>query len=170
MEFYEIARIDTIMRTYNVTGYKDRKSLAACESSEDSDYLSTDPSSSDDEYPDWRLQLKNVEGNNHLFKKTTLQLKINDLEKEFDKRLALSCHEFKTGTEIEEDPREVKSFPPSPRYYEDFELPDFGGYVNYGKLFDNVYADSKDPGKKDAGKEFSEMGTQAQPSDIYAAL
>jgi hypothetical protein len=55
MEFYEIARIDTIMRTYNVTGYKDRKSLAACESSEDSDYLSTDPSSSDDEYPDWRL-------------------------------------------------------------------------------------------------------------------
>ena len=68
--FIEVARLDKIMKTMNTSGHRQRKSAAACESSEDdSDEFSTD-SSEDDDYPDWRLMLKNVEGNTKLFKKT----------------------------------------------------------------------------------------------------
>jgi hypothetical protein len=98
--FIEVARLDKIMKTVNTSGHRQRKSAAACVSSEDSDEFSTE-SSEEDDYPDWRLMLKHVEGNHKLFKKTPIQLKLNDLEKRFDLRAAESCGEFNTGTEKE---------------------------------------------------------------------
>lgn len=75
IEFVEIAKLDKIMKTVNSAGHMSRKSAAACESSQDDDAgLSENSSSEDDDYPDWRMMLKNVEGNPHLFKKTPLQL------------------------------------------------------------------------------------------------
>ena len=62
VEFIEVVKIDKIMRTVNTSGHNARKSAAAVESSE-SDGLSSDGESEDDDYPDWRLMLKNVEGN-----------------------------------------------------------------------------------------------------------
>lgn len=76
-------------------------------------------------------------------------MKLNDLEKKFDLRCAESCIEFNTGTEKEEDDRLVRSFPNSPKGYREFNGIDF---ENYGKTFDNVYADSKPPALKDGGK------------------
>lgn len=84
-------------------------------------------------------------------------MKLNELEIQFDLRCGESCIEFPTGTELEEDDRLVRSFPCSPREYKNFEGIDF---ANFGKTFDNVYAESKAPGKKD-DKEYSEMGVQA---------
>ena len=123
LEFVEIARLDKIMKTLNTSGHKSKKAAAACESSEDENdpLLSTDSSSEEDDYPDWRLMLKHVEGNNHLFKQTKFQLHLNYLEKEVGKRGAFSCIDFATGTEKELDDREVKSFPPSPKMYADFK-------------------------------------------------
>ena len=69
VEFIEVVKIDKIMRTVNTSGHNARKSAAACESSE-SDGLSSDGESEDDDYPDWRLMLKNVEGNTNLFKRS----------------------------------------------------------------------------------------------------
>jgi hypothetical protein len=77
------------------------------------------------------------------------------LEK-FDPRIALSCIDFNTGTEIEDDPRLVKSFPCSPKEYKEFAGFDYG---NFGSKFDNVYAESRAPRERDHGKTFSEMGT-----------
>jgi hypothetical protein len=65
----------------------------------------------------------------------------------------------------EEDPRIIKSFPTSPREYANFEGIDM---ARFGQTFDNCYAEGKDPGKK--GKDFSEFGAQAQPSEILTAL
>ena len=158
IEFVEVANLDKIMVTKNSVGHKSKKSAAACESESDDDGLSSDESSEEDDYPDWRLMLKNVEGNHQLFWRDKLQLKINDIEKKVDLRCAESCFEFDTGAEKEYDPRLVRSFPTSPREYADFEGCDFG---NFGKLFDNVYAESKAPAAPDAMKTYSEMGTQA---------
>jgi hypothetical protein len=166
LEFVEIARLDKIMKTANTRGHKAKKSAAACEDS-DEDELFSDSDDKDDDYPDWRLMLKNVEGNPDLFKTTTTQLKLNELSRLYDPRVARSCIDFNTGTDKEEDPREVRSFPTSPRAYLDFEAPNFG---NYGNAFDNCYAESKGPLAKDALKTYSEMGTQAQPSEILTAL
>lgn len=80
--------------------------------------------------------------------------------------MAESCCDFDTGEEKEKDPRRTQSFPCSPKNYKDFDGCDFG---NYGNRFDNVYAESKAPQPKQQ-KEFSEMGTQAQPSEILSAL
>lgn len=68
IEFYEISQLDKIMKTVNTSGHKEKKSAAACESSEDENALLTseDDNESDD-YPDWKLMLKNVEGNHNLF-------------------------------------------------------------------------------------------------------
>lgn len=78
LEFIELARLDKIMKTANTRGHKAKKSAAACEDSDDDDLLS-DSDDKDDDYPDWRLMLKNVEGNAELFKTTTTQLKLNEL-------------------------------------------------------------------------------------------
>lgn len=166
LEFIELAQLDKIMKTANTRGHKAKKSAAACEDSDDDELLS-DSDGQDDDYPDWRLMLKNVEGNADLFKTTTTQLKLNELAQLYDPRVARSCIDFNTGTEKEEDPREVRSFPTSPRAYLEFEAPNFG---NYGNAFDNCYAESKGPLAKDALKTYSEMGTQAQPSEILTAL
>jgi len=78
LEFIEIATLDKIMKTMNVSGHKKRKSAAACESSEEDELdISSSDSDADDEdgnelLPDWRLQLKQVEGNQDLFKRTRL--------------------------------------------------------------------------------------------------
>jgi len=91
---------------------------------------------------------------------------LNFLEKKLDLKCCESCIEFNTGTEIEEDDRLVKSYPTSPREYKNFDGLD---WANFGKTFDNCYADAKEP--KDKGdKEYSNMGTQAQPSEILIAL
>jgi hypothetical protein len=84
-------------------------------------------------------------------------------------RIAESCIEFNTGTEIEKDPRQTQSFPGSPTGYKNFEGFDFR---NFGETNDNCYAESKAPGGKDTknGATYSEMGTQAQPSEILIAL
>lgn len=71
LEFRELRLLDDYMRTVNVTGHRQRKSAAACESTEDSDDLGYS-SEEEDDYPDWRLMLKNVEGNPHLFRKTAV--------------------------------------------------------------------------------------------------
>jgi len=72
LEFVEIATLDRIMKTVNVTGHKSRKSAAACESSDAYEVnISSayeDEDEDDEAYPDWRLQLKQVEGNQDLFK------------------------------------------------------------------------------------------------------
>jgi len=154
IEFVEIARLDKIMKTANTRGHKAKKSAAACEDSDDE--LLTDSDDKDDDYNDWRLMLKNVEGNPNLFKTNQVQLKLNQLAREYDPRVARSCVDFNTGTEKEEDPREVRSFPTSPRVYAEFEAPNFG---NYGNAFDNCYAESRGPVTKDALKTYSEMGT-----------
>jgi hypothetical protein len=155
IEFVEIARLDKIMKTANTRGHKAKKSAAACEDS-DEDGLLTDSDENEDDYPDWRLMIKNVEGNQELFATTATQLKLNELSRLYDPRVARSCVEFNTGTDKEEDPREVRSFPTSPRAYLEFEAPNFG---NYGDAFDNCYAESKGPLAKDALKTYSEMGT-----------
>jgi hypothetical protein len=74
---------------------------------------------------------------------------------------------FEYQGELEEDPRKTRSFPTSPKGYREFDGVDFG---RFGNNFDNVYADSKAPQPKKGAKEFSEMGTQAQPSEILSAL
>lgn len=60
------------MRTQNTFGHRANKSAAACLSSSDSGDLSSDGNSENDDYPDWRLMLKHVEGNQNIFKKTKL--------------------------------------------------------------------------------------------------
>jgi len=72
------------MKTRNVAGHRNRKSAAACESSDEEGLLSSDEESEEDDYPDWRLMLKHVEGNHRLFNRDKVQLHINDLEKKFD--------------------------------------------------------------------------------------
>jgi hypothetical protein len=72
MQFIEIAKLDTIMRTQNTSGHRANKSAAACLSSSDDSGLSSDADSENDDYPDWRLMLKHVEGNASIFKKTEL--------------------------------------------------------------------------------------------------
>lgn len=112
--------------------------------------------------------LKNVHGNPKLFHTDDLQLHINMLEKrKYEHRIALSCHDFNTGTEEEKDPRLTRSFPTSPREYRDYLGWDHG---NYGNNFDNVYADAREPAGRSPDKQFSEMGTQAGQLDISTAL
>ena len=167
LEFIEIATLDKIMKTTNTKGHKARKSAAAVESSDEGEInCSSTDSDGDDDYPDWRGTIKTVNGNENLYKQTKCQLKINGLEKKFNLRCSASCGEFDTGYDKEEDDRLVRSFPTSPREYKDFDGIDFN---LFGKNFDNVYAESRAPGGR-GGKEFSEMGSQAQPSDILTAL
>lgn len=167
IEFVEIARLDKIMKTANTKGHKAKKSAAACEDSDENDLDDASSSEEEDDYPDWRLMLKNVEGNPNLFSGGKLQAKLNLLSKNYDPRVALSCVEFDTGTHKEDDPRLVRSFPTSPKAYKEHDDVNFG---NYGNAFDNCYAESRGPLAKDMLKEYSEMGTQAQPSDILTAL
>lgn len=166
LEFIEIARLDKIMKTANTKGHRKRKSAAACESSEDESLDDLDQSEEDD-YPDWKLMLKNVHGNRKLFHTDDFALHLTGLEKRYDPRVALSCHEFNTGTEQEEDPRLTRSFPTSPREYRDYVGWEHGAY---GNNFDNVYADARDPIGRSPDKQFSEMGTQAAQLDISTAL
>jgi len=168
LEFVEIARLDKIMKTMNTSGHKSKKAAAACESSDDGEpLLSTDSSSEEDDYPDWRLMLKNVEGNPHLFKQTKFQLQLNELEKEYNPRIAQSCIEFNTGTDKQEDEREVRSFPPSPKMYADFKGIDVH---NFGLQVNNAGTEVKQ-GKAGNQKEFSEIGTQfGQSTDMMNAL
>jgi hypothetical protein len=63
IQFVEIARLDKIMKTTNTSGHRANKSAAACVSSDDSDAISSDGDSDHDDYPDWRIMLKHVEGN-----------------------------------------------------------------------------------------------------------
>ena len=84
--------------------------------------------------------LKNINGNENLFDRTPVQLRLNELEKRFDKRNAESCFNFKTGTDLEDDPRLVSSFPTSPVGYKDFKGFDF---VIFPKTDDNCYAEVK---------------------------
>ena len=144
------------MKTVNTHGHKQKKSEAAQESSEDNDPSTSEEDDQSDDYPDWKLMLKNVEGNPSLFLANQKQMKINDLAKKFDPRIALSCIDFNTGTEKEDDPRLVKSFPCSPKEYKEFAGFEYG---NFGSKFDNVYAESRAPRERDHGKTFSEMGT-----------
>ena len=69
LEFVEIARLDKIMKTANTRGHKAKKSAAACEDSDD-DAMLSDSDENDDDYPDWRLMIRNVEGNQELFSTT----------------------------------------------------------------------------------------------------
>ena len=93
IQFIEIARLDKIMKTVNTSGHRANKSAAACISSDDSDAISSDGDSDQDDYPDWRIMLKHVEGNQNLFHKTPLQRHLNNLEKKYDPKLrvAESC-------------------------------------------------------------------------------
>ena len=83
LEFIEVSRLDRIMKTRNGIRRQARKSAAANESSEDdsSDYSKgASPKKKkkrastvfEDDYPDWKLMLKNIEGNEHLFDTTPL--------------------------------------------------------------------------------------------------
>jgi len=72
IQFIEIAKLDKYMRTNNTFGHRANKSAAACLSSSDESGLSSDGDSENDDYPDWRLMLKHVEGNQNIFKKTEL--------------------------------------------------------------------------------------------------
>lgn len=73
LEFAEIATLDRIMKTVNTSGQKQRKSKAACDSSDDgslgiSSSEEDKEEESEEDGPDWRLTLKHVEGNQDLFK------------------------------------------------------------------------------------------------------
>ena len=83
LEFIEVSRLDKIMKTRNGIRRQARKSAAAHESSEDesSDYSKgASPKKKkkkavpvfEDDYPDWKLMLKNIQGNEHLFDTTPL--------------------------------------------------------------------------------------------------
>ena len=67
IEFYEISQLDRIMKTINISGHKEKKSAAAHESSEDNELMTSEEEDESDDYPDWKLMLKNVEGNPNLF-------------------------------------------------------------------------------------------------------
>lgn len=153
LEFIEIATLDRIMRTMNVSGNNTKKSQAAIVSSDEESVAVSSSDDADDDYPSWRLMIKKVEGNQDLYKQTSTQLKINDLERKFKLRTCDSCIEFPTGTDIQEDERMVRSFPTSPREYRHY---DGMNPENYGKTFDNVYAEGR---PKRGPKEFSEMGS-----------
>jgi len=56
----------------------------------------------------------------------------------------------------EEDPRQVRSYPTSPKFTREFDGINF---AHFGNTFDNCYADSQAPRQKGDGKEYSEMGT-----------
>ena len=75
------------------------------------------------------------------FDEIYLDNKLEELLAIFGRRQCKSCIEFNTGTELEEDPRKVRSYPLSPRGEElyagiegEFNLIDF-------QLQDNVYHD-----------------------------
>jgi len=166
LEFYEITVLDKIMKTVNSAGQKERKSKAAWASSSEDDkigLLSSDSEENeeeeedDDDGVDWRLSLKLVDGNPNLFKHTELQTRLNELEKKLDLKCCESCIEFNTGTEHVEDDRLCNSYPTSPRMLREFDGIDLG---NFGKTFDNCYAEAKEH-KEKGDKAYSEMGTQA---------
>ena len=71
MQFVEVSRLDNIMKTANTKGKQSKKSAAACQDSTD-DELSSEGTEEDDDWPDWRIMLKNVEGNTELFKRHKL--------------------------------------------------------------------------------------------------
>ena len=200
LQFYEISKLDkpnTYMITVNTSGHQGKKSLAANESSDEEGLMSTSDESDDEDWPDWRLMLKHVEGNTELFKKTQFQLKLNELELRMDLRKAESLCDFDTRGEADqrdgrreddaprledkkpaywdddenfgylEDPRGTRSHPASPRFLKEFDGTDF---EHFGNRFDNCYAESQAPRVRGDGKEYSEMGTQAQPSEILTAL
>jgi hypothetical protein len=164
-EFAELASFDKIIRSKNSAVHNARASKAALEDSEgDLSRSGTDSDDEEDDYGDWRLKLKEVEGNRDLFKETRPQLKINDLEKKFgeENRQCDSCPEFNTGWDDVDDPRLVESFPVTPDKYREFD-----GFDprDYQQTFDNVYADEAK--KKPT---YSEMGMQTHPSEIMGAL
>lgn len=161
-QFWELCIFDKIIKSLNSAAHNTRKSQAALEDSEGSIIDSQQDSDEDDDYDDWRLMLKQVEGNKDLFKETRTQLKINDLEKEFDLRHCDSCPEFNTGWDKEEDDRLVESFPCTPEKYREFD-----GFDprDYQQTFDNVYAE-----KAKQKPTYSEMGMQTHPSEIMGAL
>ena len=154
------------MWTENKSGHMGKKSLAACDSSEE-DKLgisSSSESEEEDDWPSWKLMIKHVEGNTELFKKTQFQLELNKIEQKYDLRHADSCINFHiehSGEECvsdEEDPRQVRSYPTSPKFTKEFDGINF---AHFGNTFDNCYAESQAPRQKGDGKEYSEMGTQA---------
>jgi len=149
-------------------GHRANKSKAACASSDDSNDLSSDGDSEQDDYPDWRVMLKHVEGNQNLFHKTPLQRHLNNLEKKYDPKLrvAESCVDtsenpwqdyFNTGTEKEEDPRLTGSFPTTPKKYKEFDGP-IPALRPLDATSDNCGFEAKEPGKK-GNATYSEMGT-----------
>jgi hypothetical protein len=84
LEFIEISRLDKIMKTRNSLKKQANKSAAAnpsSEDSQDSDFKKAEPGfgrkkvkkikNYEDDYPDWRLMLKNI-GNENLFDLTPL--------------------------------------------------------------------------------------------------
>jgi hypothetical protein len=112
--------------------------------------------------PDWGKYM-------HLYKFNEIFLdnKLEEMLNVFGRRLCKSCIEFNTGTEKEEDPRKIKSWPLSPKGEEhyrsmanDFDLIDF-------QLQNNVYADTAEP--TDMFKsvaQLSMIGTQVFEFDV----
>mgnify|MGYP000176141544 CR=1 FL=1 len=149
------------MWTENKSGHMGKKSLAACDSSEE-DKLgisSSSESEEDDDWPSWKLMIKHVEGNPELFKKTQPQLELNKIEQQYDLRHADSCGAalcIDHSDSDEDDPRQVRSYPTSPRFTKEFDGINF---AHFGNTFDNCYAESQAPRQKGDGKEYSEMGT-----------
>ena len=103
----------------------------------------------------------------YAFEEIFLDNKLEEMLNVFGRRLTKSCIDFNTGTEKEEDPRRVRSWPLSPRgeeYYSklpnDFDLVDF-------QLEDNVYADIENVTEMFKSMvEVSEIGTQIVPKDV----
>lgn len=60
--------------------------------------------------PEWDKYLQYYK-----FPEIFLDNKLEELLNIFGRRQCKSCFEFNTGTELEEDPRKVRSFPLSPR-------------------------------------------------------
>lgn len=94
------------------------------------------------------------------FNEIFLDNKLEELLNIFGRRQCKSCIELPTGTEVEEDPRRVRSFPLSPKgekLYQgmagDFDLIDF-------QLQDNVYAEVQAPTNmfESVARDFSDFG------------
>lgn len=175
LEFIEVSRLDKIMKTSNGIRRQARKSAAANDSTESSDYSKEASVKKkkrqaiiEDDYPDWKLMLKNINGNENLFDTTPLQKKLTELEKRFDGRNAESCCDSRS--QLEEDPREDQSFPTSPVRYKEFDGFEFRVFP---KTEDNCYAEPKPRVATPPPVEpivYKDAVSQAKPSEILAAL